>query len=74
MFYVELDKFMAVLDQRLSARKLQPAVGIVAKKVRRVGDPSKTVPPVGAPSWAVRSNWPDELTSMYHYDMQFQSS
>ena len=69
MFYVELDEFMAVLDQRLSAKKLQPAFGLVAKKVRRVGHPSKTVPPVGAPSWAVRANWQDELTSMYHYDL-----
>ena len=58
---------MALLDQRLSAKKVQPAGGLVAKKVRRIGHPSKTVPPAGAPSWAVRTNCLDEFTSMCHY-------
>ena len=43
---------MEVLDARLSKRKPQP-VGMVAKKVRQIGVPSKSHPPLNAPDWAV---------------------
>lgn len=43
---------MVVLDER-SARKESHPVGLVAKKVRKMGPPSKSTPPKNAPSWAV---------------------
>ena len=42
---------MEVLDERLS-KKQQP-IGLAVKKVRKVEDPSTSVPPSDAPSWAV---------------------
>ncbi len=44
---------MEHLDGR-QEQKSMPA-GLVAKKVRRYGDPSKTHPPTDAPKWAVRA-------------------
>ena len=49
----ELDEFMAVLDRRVLKSQANQPVGLVAKKVRRVGEPS-TEPPPGAPSWTVK--------------------
>ena len=54
---------MEVLDARLSKRKPQP-VGMVAKKVRQIGVPSKSHPPLNAPDWAVSPS----KSSPYYYD------
>ena len=53
---IELDEFMVVLDRRLSKTQQQQPVGLVAKKVRRVGEPSSQPPPPGAPVWAVKKD------------------
>ena len=52
----ELDKFMRVLEQRLSKKQQQLPTGLVARKIRRDGVPSDTLPPPGAPVWAVRKD------------------
>lgn len=57
-----LDDFMAVLDSCLAkSKQLQLATGMVAKKVRKEGAPSDSLPPPDAPSWAVK-----ESASMCH--------
>ena len=43
---------MAVLDERLARKESHP-VGLVAKKVRKVGSPSLSLPPPYAPAWSV---------------------
>lgn len=46
---------MAVLDSRLAnSQQHQLATGMVAKKVRKEGAPSDSLPPPDAPSWAVK--------------------
>ena len=50
----ELDRFMQVLDDRMRV-KVPLSQGMVAKKVRRVGAPSKSLPPLDAPKWAVKN-------------------
>ena len=53
----ELDDFMGVLDTRLAkTQQRQLAVGMVAKKVRKEGTPSDSLPPPDAPSWAVKDH------------------
>ena len=47
---------MAVLDRRLSKTQQHQTVGLVAKKVRRVGEPSSQPPPPDAPVWAVKKD------------------
>ena len=48
-----LDKFIDVLDKRLEkAAKETP--GLVAKKERKLGLPSSSIPPMEAPCWAVK--------------------
>jgi hypothetical protein len=49
---IELDDFMALLDERLTRRNDSP-IGLVAKKVRKIGLPSETLPPTNAPVWAI---------------------
>lgn len=44
---------MKVLDARLLKKQPQPA-GLVAKKIRKEGEPSKSAPPPNAPAWAIR--------------------
>ena len=67
MFYecycVGLNAFMAVLDQRLNQKQQQQPVGLVAKKVRKVEEPSQTRPPVGAPLWAIKKDLQDGMYS-----------
>ena len=53
-FTTELDEFMAVLDRRVLKSQPSQPIGLVAKKVRRAGEPSTQPPPPGAPSWAVK--------------------
>ena len=50
---LELTEFMSVLDNRLGKKQTQP---LTAKKVRRVGPPSQSLPPLNAPPWAVKKN------------------
>ena len=50
---------MNVLDLRLVKKQPQPS-GLVAKKVRKIGTPSDSLPPYDAPSWAL-----DKDTCMY---------
>ena len=50
--FVELSDFMAVLNNRLAKNHRQLAFGMVAKKVRKEGAPSNSLPPPDAPSWA----------------------
>ena len=52
---------MALLEERLAH-----PVGLVAKKVRKIGSPSKSLPPVNAPVWAVDSHF-DIGKFMYSY-------
>ena len=51
---LELDEFMQVLDERLQMKQQHQTVGLVAKKFRTVGQPSDSLPPPGAPTWAIR--------------------
>ena len=44
---------MELLVSRLSKKPLPQGMG--AKKVRRLGDPSKSLPPDDAPPWAVHT-------------------
>ena len=44
---------MKVLDSCLLKKQPQPA-GLVAKKIRREGEPSTSAPPPNAPTWAIR--------------------
>ena len=50
-YNAELNEFIAALDSRQDKKPTLP--GLVAKKVRRVGDPSPSAPPLDAPTWAV---------------------
>ena len=45
---------MGVLDERLQTKQQHQTIGLVAKKVRTVGQPSDSLPPPGAPTWAVK--------------------
>ena len=47
---------MAALDGRLARKESHP-VGLVAKKVRKIGSPSQSLPPANAPSWAVNPEY-----------------
>lgn len=47
---------MVILDERLSKKETHP-VGIVAKKVRKNGPPSRSSPPQNAPTWAVNPDY-----------------
>lgn len=59
----ELDEFMSILDERLSKKETHP-VGLVAKKVRKIGSPSTSVPPINTPGWAVD---PEYIKSSKYY-------
>ena len=45
---------MEVLVERLRKKQPNQTAGLVAKKVRTVGRPSDSLPPPGAPTWAVK--------------------
>ena len=49
--FTELDEFIATIDSRQDKKSSLP--GLVAKKVRRVGEPSPSSAPADAPTWAV---------------------
>ena len=53
---IELDEFMALLDNRLSMKqKSHHVTSLVAMKVRKEGDISDSLPPLNAPKWAVKT-------------------
>ena len=54
--FAELNDFMAMLDARLAQKGSHP-VGLVAKKVRKVGSPYKSRPPVNAPVWSINPEY-----------------
>lgn len=50
-----LNKYISILETRVSKLAHSKEVaGNVAKKVRQLGEPSMSSPPLDAPSWAVR--------------------
>ena len=52
---IELDEFMCLLDNRLATKqKSQPITSLVAKKVRKEGSISESLPPSDAPTWAIK--------------------
>ena len=65
LYHLGLNEFMALLEERLAQKEPHP-VGLVAKKVRKIGSPSKSLPPVNAPVWAVDSHF-DIGKFMYSY-------
>ena len=58
--YIEFNSWMEALDRRSLAK--QRADGVMFPKKSRVeGSPSESVPPSGAPGWAIDKDW--HLTS-----------
>jgi hypothetical protein len=45
---------MEVLEKRFSKKQQKKPTGIVAKKVRKFGEPSSSPTPPGAPAWAIK--------------------
>ena len=54
-----LNKYIDSLDQRLAVVTTKDLSGNVAKKVRKVGEPSISTPPLDAPAWAVKKKTSD---------------
>lgn len=52
---IELNEFIHALDKRLE-KTGKEAPGLVAKKERKLGLPSTSVPPKNAPHWAVKTS------------------
>ena len=48
-----LDKYIENLDKHLEVLATKEP-GNVAKKVRKVGEPSKSIPPLDTPAWTIR--------------------
>lgn len=63
LLHAELDEFMMVLEQRFSKKQKKAPLGLVAKKVRKIGSPSESPPPFGAPLWAVKKEF--QVSGMY---------
>ena len=62
----ELDEYIKVLDNRLEKNQIKP-VGFVAKKCRRVGSPSVSMPPPYSPAWAIKAS-KDGMSIYIHCD------
>ena len=63
---------MVLLDQQLNQTQQQQPVGLVAKKVRRAGEPSSQPPPPGAPVWAVKKDYRKDIQGLltcYKYSL-----
>lgn len=57
IFGLALNKYVKILDVRLSKLAVaQELAGNVAKKVRVLGEASKSNPPYDAPTWAVKKD------------------
>ena len=54
--FAALNKYISILDTRLSKICVREVAGNVAKKVRRLGVPSSSTPPIDAPPWAVKKD------------------
>lgn len=48
---------MTVLEQRFSKKQQKQPLGLIAKKVRKIGEPSDSPPPPGAPVWAIKKEF-----------------
>ena len=61
--YIVLNKYIDTLDKRVERVASKYKDGIVAKKVRRLGEPSLSSFPANAPSWAIKksSSCQDEI-------------
>ena len=55
LIYIELNEFIHALDKRLE-KSAKEAPGRVAKKERKLGLPSTSVPPKQASRWAVKTS------------------
>ena len=51
-----MNVFFVTLDKRYQDKVAREG-GTVARKVRRIGTPSKSRPPIGAPAWTVNENY-----------------
>ena len=69
LYRLGLNEFMALLEERLGQKDPHP-VGLVAKKVRKIGSPSKSLPPINAPVWAVDPHF-GTGEYMYMYSCRF---
>ena len=49
-----LNKYIDSLDQCLAVVAAKDLPGNVAKKVRKIGEPSTSAPPLDAPAWAIK--------------------
>ena len=68
---LELNDFMEVLEDCLAkGPQRQLAVGMVAKKVRKEGTPSDSLPPADAPSWALKDH-PHQSASTWHNNVMY---
>ena len=57
-YNIALNKYIQILDTRLSKlADVEQGTGNVAKKVRVLGEPSKSSPPHDAPGWAVKKEY-----------------
>ena len=57
---------MNELDQRYKRKGISGS-SCTPSKPRRLGNPSVSIPPVGAPEWAVCPNWRKQGNSSYRY-------
>ena len=55
--YIELDKYIAVLDKRLQEKDAKILSGAAARKNRQLGSPSLSKPPPNAPSWSYKKDY-----------------
>lgn len=53
---VELTRFMGKLDARYEEKIKKDGI-LVARKNRKVGSPSQSSPPSGAPGWTIDPKW-----------------
>ena len=56
IMYTDVNTFFYTLDKRYQ-EKVSREGGTVAKKVRQVGSPSESCPPVGAPRWTIHEDY-----------------
>ena len=68
MFIIaELNEYIEILDKRLEKKKQKDVCGLVAKKVRKLGNPSSSTPPTDAPSWAIHHQ--GSVVTIYNCDV-----
>ena len=57
---------MEHLEARFSQKNTSCPAETVARKVRKTGDPSKSAPPINAPTWAVKKDYAQGLCCINH--------